>query len=142
MILPDSPKRSIEDGYASIDTIVGITSYGTKQCDSTKPSVYTSIAYFKDWIQSVIDGSYRKVNVCCILSCLQNLFPFFKVIMKEKNTAIISPLPSYLDPVIADTPLSLDNFEYFNDDLSIFSNKELLKVLLLAFQLHANIYLR
>ena len=32
--------------------LVGVTSFGIAGCGTHKPSVYTRIAYFKDWVEA------------------------------------------------------------------------------------------
>ncbi|MEX2580000.1 MAG: trypsin-like serine protease [Verrucomicrobiales bacterium] len=38
-----------------IDTLVGVVSFGSLDCDPSIPSVYTSVAHFAGWIQDFLD---------------------------------------------------------------------------------------
>ena len=70
LLLADSPKRYIEKGDPSLDMVVGITSYGfaddeSGQCSGFEPAVYTSVDYFRSWIQKTIE---RRSKVSAILA--------------------------------------------------------------------------
>lgn len=42
-------------GEASFDLLVGITSFGEDSRETFKPGVYTSVSYFRDWIDCIIE---------------------------------------------------------------------------------------
>lgn len=59
MILPDrGDDGNSFSGRATLDLLVGIVSFGDRgQCgQSEKPGVYTSVSYFRGWIDSVMSG--------------------------------------------------------------------------------------
>lgn len=62
LLQANAPRNQIPSGSASRDLIVGVTSYGPRTCDRSKPGVYTNVGYFYDWIQSVINGTQLNVS--------------------------------------------------------------------------------
>lgn len=59
MLQLNSPDGDYTLGEPFSDLLVGITSFGESAGGPFRPGVYTRIAYFRDWIDCVIEG-----NVC------------------------------------------------------------------------------
>lgn len=47
------PLQYFDDDNSSIATVVGIVSFGIN-CGSPLPSIYTRVAYYIDWIESIV----------------------------------------------------------------------------------------
>lgn len=54
LLLADLPRGRFPKGSPLSDLVVGIASFGPKECDGSKPAVYTNVGYFKDWIRSIV----------------------------------------------------------------------------------------
>lgn len=54
LVLPDASNYDFSKESPALDLIVGITSFGPRDCDGSKPGVCTNLGYFKDWIESVV----------------------------------------------------------------------------------------
>lgn len=55
ILLPDSLYDDISKGEAAYDVLVGIISFGKDPCGEIGfPGVYTSIAFYYQWIEEVI----------------------------------------------------------------------------------------
>lgn len=63
LLLADALDFDISKGLPKYDLIVGITSYGPRGCDSSHPTVYTNVGFFKDWIQDAIDNKDPNLDV-------------------------------------------------------------------------------
>eukprot|EP00210_Caulerpa_lentillifera_P005401 g5163.t1 len=48
-------------GNPSYDLVVGITSFGSRHCNTNDPGVYTRVSYFRPWIECIIE---RKGENC------------------------------------------------------------------------------
>lgn len=51
-------------GEASSDVLVGITSFGEDPAEPFKPGVYTSVSYFRDWIDCITEEKVHKFHAC------------------------------------------------------------------------------
>lgn len=51
----DLPDGDYTLGEATLDLVVGITSFGEDSSGPFKPGVYTSVSYFRDWIDCIIE---------------------------------------------------------------------------------------
>lgn len=54
-----------EDGDPRGDRLVGITSFGLDEVpegEDPKPGVYTSVAFFREWIDCVMEGNITNVS--------------------------------------------------------------------------------
>lgn len=63
----NKPLGYLKDGEPSRDFLVGITSFGIseeKREQLKKPGVYTSVSFFREWIDCVIEGEIPKVRTC------------------------------------------------------------------------------
>jgi len=63
LIEPDLFEGGYTLGDASSDLLVGITSFGYASSEAFRPGVYTRIAYFRDWLDCIVDE-----RVCDTLS--------------------------------------------------------------------------
>ncbi|GMH36815.1 hypothetical protein BSKO_04688 [Bryopsis sp. KO-2023] len=58
LLLADSKDgTSIIDGNPEFDVMVGIVSFGTPSCNTTKPDVFTRVSSFRKWIDKKIGNS-------------------------------------------------------------------------------------
>lgn len=55
----DFPNGDYTLGEASYDLLVGITSFGENSRVTFKPGVYTSVSYFRDWIDCITEERVR-----------------------------------------------------------------------------------
>ena len=55
MLIPDSEDGDITKGRPEKDQIVGINSYGKRECDGGRPDMYTNVAHFLDWIWGTVE---------------------------------------------------------------------------------------
>lgn len=55
----DIPYGDYTLGEPSYDLVVGITSFGENSGDTFKPGVYTSVSYFRHWIDCIIEEKVR-----------------------------------------------------------------------------------
>lgn len=55
LIVAHSPRGYYGNGDPEKDMIIGISSFG--ECGGRFPSVFTHVAYFRDWIEDIIDKS-------------------------------------------------------------------------------------
>ena len=79
----DAPYGSMKDGRARLDMVVGITSFGYKEddddaesCSGDEPAIYTSVDYFLDWIEWIIDchpdvRSEKRASRFIFFKCVQ-----------------------------------------------------------------------
>lgn len=59
ILIPDSPDRSIKAGKPSLDTLIGLTSFGDPNCKAfEKPGGYTLIAPYLNWMHGIMNVSY------------------------------------------------------------------------------------
>jgi len=61
LLLLDTPQGNYTLGKPSYDLLVGITSFGEDVRHSFTPGVYTSVSYFRDWIDSIVKEKVRAV---------------------------------------------------------------------------------
>ena len=74
LLLADAPKRYIEKGNPRFDVVVGITSYGygdgeSDQCSGFEPAIYTSVDYFRDWIEETIEHRSKVSQILTNTTC-------------------------------------------------------------------------
>eukprot|EP00210_Caulerpa_lentillifera_P005054 g4827.t1 len=67
----DRPDGNYSAGDPKMDLLVGITSFGPKNAKDFKPGVYTSIGYFREWIDCVMKGKIAKEN-CPVKDYIKN----------------------------------------------------------------------
>ena len=61
-LIPNRPDGNLTAGKSERDLIIGLTSFGSKDCNGSSPAVYLSIGYFWNWLTSVTDGNVAKVR--------------------------------------------------------------------------------
>ena len=55
LLFLDAPDDDIRNGIPSLDFVIGIVSFGPKECgQSDRPGVYTRVSSFFPWITSVM----------------------------------------------------------------------------------------
>lgn len=66
LILDGSQENNYTDGEPCVDLLVGMTSFGdeyTPEDEGPNPGVYTSIGFFREWIDCIIEGRIPKVRI-------------------------------------------------------------------------------
>ena len=61
LIIPHRPENGLSQGSPQHDILVGITSFGSPECDGELPAVYTRVADYWKWIEETIK-SESEVN--------------------------------------------------------------------------------
>ena len=62
LLIPNKPDGNLTAGRPERDLVIGVTSFGSKDCNGSSPAVYLSIGYFWDWLTRVADGKVSKVR--------------------------------------------------------------------------------
>ncbi|CAD7698941.1 unnamed protein product [Ostreobium quekettii] len=65
LLIANAPGSNTSNGRPQLDILVGITSFGEKDCETgSKPGVYAQVAAFHLWIEEIIetDGAAAKVT--------------------------------------------------------------------------------
>ncbi|GMH36509.1 hypothetical protein BSKO_04377 [Bryopsis sp. KO-2023] len=63
LMLVDEPERDISKGNPRFDILMGITSFGPKDCLAIgKPGIYTSVQFYLDWITSTMNSPSGAVS--------------------------------------------------------------------------------
>ena len=66
LMIADKPGGNITAGSPRFDLILGVTSAGSDDCDSSVPGLYTRVSDFSEWMRGVLDGT---VQVMTSSSC-------------------------------------------------------------------------
>lgn len=80
----DDPLGHYEKGDPSLDLVVGITSFGVGEAQREKasiPGVYTSVSFFRKWIDCVTEGKIPKVTTL-----------YFCSVVKKNHTRVLTVL--------------------------------------------------
>ncbi|GMH36821.1 hypothetical protein BSKO_04694 [Bryopsis sp. KO-2023] len=73
LLLADSKDGdSIIGGNPEFDVMVGITSFGPPNCDSTLPDVFTKVSSFRKWIDKKMESSPSKTTTSARKICREN----------------------------------------------------------------------
>ena len=57
LLLVDQPKGHLDRGQPEEDLLVGLMSFDTPHAKCPSCSVYTSVAYFREWVLKTMNGS-------------------------------------------------------------------------------------
>lgn len=56
IIPPDFNKTLLSDVY-KVNGVLGLVSFGYKECGYDVPSVYTKVSYYRDWIRATVENN-------------------------------------------------------------------------------------
>ena len=86
-MIPHKPEGVLSHGNPERDIIVGVTSFGSEECDGYMPGVYTRVSSFWSWIEETVRRE-DAVSPCLIANLMPALtyalhLPFFSKLVNS-----------------------------------------------------------